>query len=98
MALEVVFYTRPRCPYSFRLRRELRRRGLPFREINIWRDPAAAAAVRSVADGNETVPTIHVGARWLVNPTADEVCAAAGHQPPTRLHGKGLFARRRGQA
>jgi glutaredoxin len=51
---------RPRCPYSFRLRRKLRRRGLPFREVNIWRDAAAAAAVRAAAGGNETVPTF----RW----------------------------------
>ena len=79
---EVVFYTRPRCPFSFRLRRALRRRGLPFREVNIWKDPEAAAAVRRVADGNETVPTINIGDQWLVNPSADEVCAAAGHHPP----------------
>ncbi len=83
MTAEVVFYTRPRCPYSFRLRRALLRCGLPFREIDIWQDAGAAAMVRSVAGGNETVPTIHVGGQWLVNPTADEVCAAAGHQPPS---------------
>ncbi|MFI7575641.1 glutaredoxin domain-containing protein [Micromonospora sp. NPDC049497] len=96
MTPEVVFYTRPRCPYSFRLRRALRRRGLPFREIDIWRDADAAAAVRRVADGNETVPTIHVGDRWLVNPTADEVCTAAGYQPPEQAPGGGLLARLRG--
>ena len=94
---EVVFYTRPRCPYSFRLRRALRRRGLPFREVNIWRDATAAAAVRGVADGNETVPTVHVGDRWLVNPTADDVCAAAGYQTPDRPPGRGLLTRLRGR-
>lgn len=93
MTPEVIFYTRPRCPYSFRLRRALRRRGLPFRQINIWQDADAAAAVREVTDGNETVPTVHVGDRWLVNPTADEVCAAAGYHPPRR---SGLLARLRG--
>ena len=98
MIPEVVFYTRPRCPYSFRLRRALRRRGLPFREINIWQDAAAAAAVRGVADGNETVPTIHVGGRWLVNPTAEEVRTAAGYQPPERPRGRDLLARLRGRA
>ncbi|HEU4350087.1 MAG TPA: glutaredoxin domain-containing protein [Actinoplanes sp.] len=97
MVPEVVFYTRPRCPYSFRLRRDLRRRELPFREVDIWQDAAAAAAIRGVADGNETVPTIHVGDQWLVNPTADEVCAAAGYEPPRRRHGLRLFARLRGQ-
>jgi len=90
MACDVVFYTRPRCPYSFRLRRALRRRGLAFREVNIWRDAEAAAAVRRVANGNETVPTIHVGEHWLVNPTAGEVCAAAGYEPPPRPGVRGL--------
>ena len=92
MTPEVVFYTRPRCPYSFRLRRALRWRGLAFQEVNIWQDAAAAAMVRDVADGNETVPTIHVGGRWLVNPTADEVCTAAGYRPPDRPRGRGLWA------
>ena len=66
-------YTRPGCPYSFPLRRGLRRRGLTFAEINIWADPEAAAAVRAVADGNETVPTVHVAGQWLVNPSAARV-------------------------
>jgi len=69
----VVVYTRPGCPYSFLLRRALRRRRLAFTEINIWDDPAAAAAVRAVADGNETVPTVHVAGQWLVNPRAAQV-------------------------
>ena len=63
----------------------MRRRGLPFREVNIWRDAAAAAAVRAVAGGSETVPTVQVGDRWLVNPTVEEVCAAAGYD--LRGHG-----------
>ncbi len=79
MSTDIVVYTRPGCPYSFRLRRGLRRRGVPFREINIWRDSAAAADVRANADGNETVPTVRLGDRYLVNPTAAEVSAAAGY-------------------
>ncbi|MEJ3747931.1 glutaredoxin domain-containing protein [Actinomycetes bacterium KLBMP 9797] len=93
MTPEVVFYTRPRCPFSFRLRRALRRRGLAFREIDIWQDADAAATVRGVANGNETVPTVHVGGQWLVNPTADQVCAAAGYQPPPRSGVSSLWAR-----
>ncbi|MDG4832843.1 glutaredoxin domain-containing protein [Solwaraspora sp. WMMD1047] len=69
----VTVYTRPGCPYSFLLRRRLRRRGVPFVEVDIWQDPQAAAAVRAVADGNETVPTVHVAGQWLVNPSADAV-------------------------
>jgi glutaredoxin-like protein len=77
MAGEVTVYTRPGCPYCFMLRRGLRKRKVTFTEVNIWQDPAAAAAVRAVADGNETVPTVHVAEQWLVNPKAAEVARLA---------------------
>lgn len=69
----VIVYSRPGCPYCYLLRLGLRRRGLAFTEVNIRNDPDAAAAVRAVADGNETVPTVHVGGQWLVNPSAETV-------------------------
>ncbi len=71
--LPITVYSRPGCPYCYLLRRGLRRRGLTFTEINIWTDPQAAAAVRAVADGNETVPTVHVADQWLVNAKAAKV-------------------------
>ena len=77
MAGDVVMYARPGCPYCFMLRRGLRKRKVAFVEVNIWQDPAAAAAVRAVADGNETVPTVHVAGQWLVNPKAAEVARLA---------------------
>ena len=79
MNTDVVNYTRPGCPYSYRLRRGLRRRGVPFGEINIRHDKVAAATVRAHANGTETVPTVRVGGRWLVNPTADAVSATTGY-------------------
>jgi mycoredoxin len=72
----VELYTRPGCPWSARLRWQLRRRGIAYQEINIWEDEAARARVRAVADGSETVPTVHVSGRWLVNPKVAEVAAA----------------------
>jgi glutaredoxin-like protein len=77
----VTVYTRPGCPYCFRLRMGLRLSRVPFTEVNIWHDPAAAAAVRAVADGNETVPTVAVGGRWLVNPRAGQVRDLIDGQP-----------------
>lgn len=73
MSTEITVYTRPGCPFCFMLRRGLRRRRVPFVEVNIWEHPDAAAAVRAVADGNETVPTVHVAGQWLVNPSASRV-------------------------
>jgi len=63
------------------LRVGLARQGIAYREVNIWEDPEAAAFVRSVARGNETVPTVTVGSVSLVNPSAGEVAdlMAAGN-------------------
>jgi len=73
----VTVYWRPGCGFCHILRRELDRAGVERTEINIWEDPAAAAVVRSHARGNETIPTVLVGALAMVNPTAGEVIAAA---------------------
>jgi mycoredoxin len=48
----VTFYWRPGCYFCARLERELTRRDVPLRKLNIWDDPASAAVVRSVAGGN----------------------------------------------
>lgn len=78
----VVLYWRPGCGFCFALRRRLRRMGLLFEEVNIWEDPSAAALVRSVARGNETVPTVVVGRRALVNPSAADVLEAIRGEMP----------------
>ena len=86
-AEEVVVYTRPGCPFCTLLRRGLRKRGLQFQEINIWQDSAAAAVVRSIANGNETVPTVVVGEWRAVKPSADEVLAGVAEHAPALLPG-----------
>jgi hypothetical protein len=52
---------------------------------NIWADDDAAAFVRSVANGNETVPTVRVGPESRVNPTAPEVMAMVHAHAPHLL-------------
>lgn len=79
-AVEV--YWRPSCPFCGSLRRGLARAGVVTREINIWEDPAAAARVRAVAGGNETVPTVFIGDHALVAPRVRQVLnALATHAP-----------------
>lgn len=63
----VVFW-RPGCTYCLRLRFRLGHRARRAHWVNIWRDPAGAAAVRAVNDGDETVPTVVVAGRAHVNP------------------------------
>lgn len=86
-------YWRPGCPFCVSLRRGLRRRGIAFEPINIWEDPAAAARVRQIAGGNETVPTVTLGEHVLVNPSARQVAALVSDsapQLPEDHHRRGL--------
>jgi glutaredoxin-like protein len=70
---EITVFWRPGCPFCSMLHRDLERSGLSYRMRNIWEDPEAAAFVRSVARGNETVPTVSVGDTSLVNPRIDAI-------------------------
>ena len=72
----MVLYWRPGCPYCMALRFRLMFTPLRYTKVNIWRDPDAAAFVRSVANGNETVPTVTVGEKTMVNPSKRQVIAA----------------------
>ncbi len=72
----VTLYWRPGCMFCVRLRLVLRWHRLHPRMINIWRDLDAADFVRSVADGNETVPTVVIDGRPVVNPSPRVVVAA----------------------
>ena len=63
-----IIYWRPGCTFCLRLRLRLGRSAHRSYWVDIWRDPAAAAAVRAVNDGNETVPTVFVAGRPHVNP------------------------------
>jgi glutaredoxin-like protein len=73
VAPTVTMYWRPGCGFCAALQRNLDQRGVAYLKKNIWEDPAAAEFVRSVARGNETVPTVTVGDISIVNPSADEV-------------------------
>lgn len=73
---------RPGCPYCTRLRRELTRAAVVTVSHDIWADPQAAARVRKVTGGDETVPTVVVGDRALVNPRLGQIVAAVREQFP----------------
>jgi mycoredoxin len=74
-ASQITVFWRPGCGFCSMLRSDLLRAGVTFDERNIWEDDDAAAFVRSVARGNETVPTVVVAGRPLVNPPARQVLA-----------------------
>jgi len=90
-AHEITLFWRPACGFCSSLRRQLDGTDLLVREVNIWDDPDAAAVVRSFARGNETVPTVVIGALnsddavGLVNPSGAEVLAAVAEHAPHLL-------------
>jgi len=67
---------RPGCPYCSSLRRRLSKAGVATVERDIWADPSAAARVRAATGGDETVPTVVIGRKALVNPSVAQVRAA----------------------
>lgn len=76
----VVVYWRPGCPYCERLRHRIGKdRGATVTWVDIWRDPEAAAFVRSVNDGDETVPTVVVDGTPYSNPEPSEVLGLMRH-------------------
>ncbi|MCP5028969.1 MAG: NrdH-redoxin [Actinomycetia bacterium] len=76
----VEFFWRPGCGFCMILDRNLGRHQIPLDKHNIWDDPDAAAYVRSVTNGSETVPTVRIGDVSLVNPSADQVLTVLSEQ------------------
>ena len=74
-ATPVEVFWRPGCVFCLNLRITLRLRRVPAVWRNIWEDDEAREFVRSVNDGNETVPTVRVGSTTLTNPGAGQVVA-----------------------
>ena len=80
-----IVYRRDRCGYCRNLEHRLRAAGVEYESRDIWADPAAAAFVRSVNGGAETVPTVVLGERVLVNPPPADLLRELGvEQPPRR--------------
>jgi mycoredoxin len=56
--MAVTMYSTTWCGYCSRLKAQMGREGIEFTEVDIERDPDAAAFVESVNGGNQTVPTL----------------------------------------
>ncbi|MEX1179048.1 MAG: glutaredoxin domain-containing protein [Nitriliruptor sp.] len=81
----VTVFWRPGCGFCGSLLRGLERDGVAFERRNIWEDEDAAAFVRSVADGNEVVPTVRVVDAALVNPSTGDVLRELEQRAPEHL-------------
>jgi mycoredoxin len=72
----LTLYSTTWCGYCFRLKTALKAQGVPYDEVDIENDAAAADFVSSVNGGNRTVPTVKFAdGSTLTNPSACEVKA-----------------------
>lgn len=72
----VTMYSTTWCGYCRRLKIQLDAAGVAYEEVNIERDPAAAAFVEGVNGGNQTVPTLRFAdGSALTNPSLAQVTA-----------------------
>ena len=61
----VIIFTTPTCTFCKRTKRYLRERGVPFKDVDVSRDPAAARdMVRR--SGQQGVPVIDIGGKIIV--------------------------------
>jgi glutaredoxin 3 len=56
----VEIYTTPTCPYCSAAKQLLRKKGAPYTEIDVSRDPTLRDAMTQRANGGRTVPQIFI--------------------------------------
>jgi mycoredoxin len=72
-------YSTPWCGYCVRLKRQLDREGVRYREVDIEQDPAAEQLVMQANGGNAVVPTLLFDdGTTLTNPSVKQVLAKIG--------------------
>ncbi|MGY1701056.1 mycoredoxin [Geodermatophilus sp. SYSU D00766] len=78
----VTMYTTTWCGYCVRLKKLMQREGIPFAEVDIERDAAAADVVMQANGGNRTVPTlVFADGTALTNPSIDQVRSQLDRSP-----------------
>ena len=82
---QIDLYWRPGCGFCSGLRRGLDKLGIERVEHNIWDEQSGAAIVRQYANGNETVPTVVVGGKGLVNPSPNQLVEFLAEHAPHLL-------------
>jgi mycoredoxin len=70
----MTMYSTPWCGYCKRLKTQLDREGIIFREVDIEAEPEAADIVMAANNGNQTVPTVvFADGSALANPSVAQI-------------------------
>jgi mycoredoxin len=86
MTEKLTVYRRDYCGYCMRLERALHKAEVPYERRDIYQDPAAAEFVRSVNNGDETVPTVVIGDSDVrTNPDPAQLLRDLGYAPKGSL-------------
>ncbi|MTD15742.1 mycoredoxin [Nakamurella sp. YIM 132087] len=76
---DLTVYSASWCPFSQMLLADLQEAGIDYTEIDVDHDDAAAELVKSLNNGNRTVPTVvFADGSSLTNPPVDQVAARLG--------------------
>ena len=62
---QITIYTTPICPYCVRAQALLKKKGVRFREIDVFMDVDARREMEMKARGRYTVPQIFIGERHV---------------------------------
>lgn len=78
----VEIYTNPLCPYCWRAKRLLTKKGVSFMEIDIWQEPGRREEMVRRAGGRHTVPQIFIDGQSVGGSDDLHALDAAGKLDP----------------
>ncbi len=61
----VIIFTTPTCTFCRKTKKYLRERGVPFKDVDVSRDPAAAHHIAR-RSGQQGVPVLDIGGKIVV--------------------------------
>jgi glutaredoxin len=63
---DVIIYGKDSCPYTLAAREDYEQRSVPFRYLNVKKDPAALQQMLTVTKGQRRVPVIVEGGKVTI--------------------------------
>ncbi|MDQ0162702.1 glutaredoxin family protein [Bacillus alveayuensis] len=74
---KVTVYTTTTCPYCVMLKNFLQERGIPFEEVNVQLNPAAARKLVETT-GQMGVPQTEINGQWVIGFDPESIMSLLG--------------------